>query len=98
MSRRERYAVIVKYRIPPEQIALVLKLFAEFGGTYLAGLGRISPKVIKTGDTISLLFQSDKFLSMMQKVGKLSSNSTISTLSSLLNSYDGILVGMQLSK
>ena len=66
--------------------------------TYLAGLGRISPKVIKTGDTISLLFQSDKFLSMMQKVGKLSSNSTISTLSSLLNSYDGILVGMQLSK
>ena len=68
----------------------------------LAGLGRISPKVIKTGDTISLLLQSDKFLSMilsmMQKVGKLSSNSTVSSLSTLLNSYDGMLVGMQLSK
>ena len=66
--------------------------------TYLAGLGRISPKIIKTGATISLLFEGDKLLSMVQKVGKLSSNSTVSSLSTLLNSYDGMLVGMQLSK
>ena len=66
--------------------------------TYLAGIGRISPKVIKTGASISLLFEGDKLLSMVQKVGKLSSNSTVSSLSSLINSYDGMLVGMQLSK
>lgn len=66
--------------------------------TYLAGIGRISPKVVKTGASISLLFEGDKLLSMVQKVGKLSSNSTISSLSSLINSYDGMLVGMQLSK
>ena len=66
--------------------------------TYLAGLGRISPKVIKTGANISLLFEGDKLLSMVKKVGKLSSNSTVSSLSTLLNSYDGMLVGMQLSK
>ena len=66
--------------------------------TYLAGIGRISPKVVKTGATISLLFEGDKLLSMVQKVGKLTSNSTVSSLSSLINSYDGMLVGMQLSK
>ena len=66
--------------------------------TYLAGIGRISPKVIKTGASISLLFEGDKLLSMVQKVGKLSSNSTVNSLSSLINSYDGMLVGMQLSK
>ena len=66
--------------------------------TYLAGIGRISPKVVKTGASISLLFEGDKLLSMVQKVGKLSSNSTVSSLSSLINSYDGMLVGMQLLK
>lgn len=66
--------------------------------TYLAGIGRISPKVVKTGASISLLFEGDKLLSMVQKVGKLSSNSTVNSLSSLINSYDGMLVGMQLSK
>ena len=66
--------------------------------TYLAGIGRISPKVLKTGASISLLFEGDKLLSMVQKVGKLTSNSTVNSLSSLINSYDGMLVGMQLSK
>ena len=66
--------------------------------TYLAGIGRITPKVVKTGASISLLFEGDKLLSMVQKVGKLSSNSTVNSLSSLINSYDGMLVGMQLSK
>ena len=66
--------------------------------TYLAGIGRISPKVVKTGASISLLFEGDKLLSMVQKVGKLTSNSTVNSLSSLINSYDGMLVGMQLSK
>ena len=66
--------------------------------TYLAGIGRISPKVVKTGASISLLFEGDKLLSMVQKVGKLTSNSTVNSLSTLINSYDGMLVGMQLSK
>lgn len=66
--------------------------------TYLAGIGRISPKVVKTGASISLLFEGDKLLSMVQKVGKLTSNSTVNSLSSLINAYDGMLVGMQLSK
>ena len=66
--------------------------------TYRAGIGRISPKVVKTGASISLLFEGDKLLSMVQKVGKLTSNSTVNSLSSLINSYDGMLVGMQLSK
>ena len=66
--------------------------------TYLAGLGRITPHVAKTGNKISLLYESDKLLQLVQKLGKLSSNSTISGLSSLLGSYDGLLIGMELQK
>lgn len=66
--------------------------------TYLGGLGRITPHVTKTGTGISLLYESDKLLGLVQKVGKLSSNSAISGLSSLLNSYDGLLLGMELQK
>lgn len=66
--------------------------------TYLGGLGRITPHITKSAGSISLLYESDKLLSMVQKVGKLSSNSAVSGLSTLLGNYDGLLVGMQLTK
>lgn len=66
--------------------------------TYLGGLGRITPHITKSAGSISLLYESDKLLSMVQKVGKLSSNSAVNGLSDLLGAYDGLLVGMQLTK
>lgn len=66
--------------------------------TYLAGMGSITPHVVKNGNSISLLYESDKLLAMVQKLGALSKNSTVSGLTSLLGSYDGLLVGMQLTK
>lgn len=66
--------------------------------TYLAGLGSMTPHVALSGGKLSLLYESDKLLSLLSTVSKLSSNSAISTLSSLAGSYDGMYIGMQLTK
>lgn len=66
--------------------------------TYLAGLGSMTPRISKSGNKISLLIESDKLLTVLQGVSAISGSSTISTVSSLLSNYDGLYIGMQLSK
>lgn len=66
--------------------------------TYLNGLGTISPQVAKTGNTLSLLYDADKLLKFLVTVSAKSSNSTLTTLSTLMSSYDGMLLGMELQK
>lgn len=55
-----------------------------------------------TGETMSLLFKADKLMSLAQNItgaiaGK-SSNSAVSTATSLLNEYDGLQLGVSLKK
>ena len=66
--------------------------------TYLAGLGKINASVAKTGNQLSILFPADKLLSLVSTIGSLTGNSTVSTLTSLVGSYDGLLVGLQMQK
>ena len=64
--------------------------------TYLNGLGTTTAHVVKSGNSLSLLFEADKLLAMIKKVPLLSKSSAVSSLSKLLDSYDGLLVGMQM--
>lgn len=66
--------------------------------TYLAGLGSMTPHITKSGRNISLLIPSDKLLSLVKGVSALSKSSTMSTLSSLMSNYNGMYIGMKLSK
>ena len=66
--------------------------------TYLAGLGSMTPKVVKHGKSISLLYESDKLMKLVSTVSKLSGSATIKTLDALLGNYDGLYVGMKLQK
>ena len=66
--------------------------------TYLNGLGTMTPQIVKSGNKLSLLFNADKLLKLLTTVSALSNNSTVSTLTQLLNSYDGMLIGMELQK
>lgn len=66
--------------------------------TYLNGLGTISPQVAKNGNTISLLYEADALMNFLTKISANSTNTTISTLSTLLKSYDGMLIGWELQK
>lgn len=66
--------------------------------TYLGGLGTMTPHVAKTGKKISLLYESDKLLKLLSTVSALSGNTAIQSLSTIAGSYDGMYIGMQLSK
>lgn len=66
--------------------------------TYLAGLGSTTPRITKSGSKISLLFESDKLLTLLKGASALSNNSTLSTVSSLLGNYDGLYLGLEMSK
>ena len=54
--------------------------------------------VAMQGGKLSLLVDSSKLLAVLKAVSALSSGSTMQTASSLLSQYDGMLIGMQMSK
>lgn len=66
--------------------------------TYLAGVATMNPQVVKSGSTLSLLYEADKLLALANGLSTLSGSSSMQTLSSLLSQYDGLLVGIQLQK
>ena len=47
---------------------------------------------------LSLTFDATKLLSLVDAIGKISSNSTVQTVTNLLNSYDGLTVGFLLAR
>ncbi len=63
------------------------------------GLMQSEGYVVKgTDGSISILYDADKLLDMVNLIGSKTSNTSIKTISSLLGSYDGIKVGMNLTK
>ena len=66
--------------------------------TYLNGVGTVSPQVALNGATLSLLYDADKLLTFLKNVSAASTNTTLTTLSTMLASYDGMLIGMELQK
>lgn len=66
--------------------------------TYLGGLANYSTRVVLSGGKLSLLIESDKLLALMKGISAFNNNSNVSSLSSLLSSYDGMYVGIQMSK
>ena len=65
---------------------------------YMGGLGTMSPHIVKSGNNLSLLFESDKLLSLVKTASALSNNSTIKTASTLLGNYEGLYIGLKLKK
>lgn len=66
--------------------------------TYLAGVMQMQARVAYTGNTLSLLYEGDKVLKLAQTMAKVSGGTTGTTLSSLMNQYDGMLVGLKMTK
>lgn len=61
-------------------------------------IGKMTAYVTKTGSSIDMTFDVSKLVIIMEKVASISGNSTISTVTQLLNSYDGICAGFTLNK
>ena len=63
-----------------------------------ARLLNIDAKLNYTTSNIDLLFNSDKLLKLIVFLSKQTSNSTLQAISSVADSYDGMMVGLELEK
>lgn len=58
----------------------------------------MNAKVNCTSNSMDLLFNSDKLLKLITFLSSKSSNTTLKTISSLADSYDGMMLGFELKK
>ena len=68
----------------------------QFGKTI--GLKPFTAAVSATSSQLDLLFQADKLLELLGKLTSSSSNSTLKTVGTLVNQYDGMKLGLELKK
>lgn len=61
-------------------------------------LGKIKTYVTQTGNTMSVMFDITKLVNIIKAVGSATGNSAISTVTKLLDSYEGICAGFKLTK
>jgi len=66
--------------------------------TYLGGMATMNPQIVKSGNSISLLYEADKLLTLASGISAVSGSTSMKTLGNLLSQYDGLLVGIQLQK
>jgi hypothetical protein len=71
-------------------------LSLQFGKTI--GLKPFTAAVSATSSQLDLLFQADKLLELLGKLTASSSNSTLKTIGSIANQYDGMKLGLELKK
>lgn len=61
-------------------------------------IGKMEAYVTKSGDKINLTFDVTKLMTLLSKAGSLTGNSSLKTLSKLLDSYDGMCAGFELKR
>ena len=64
----------------------------------LINIGKSEAKIEKSGNNIKLLFNANKLLQILTKLSSASKSSTIKTIGSVAEGYDGMLIGFELSK
>ena len=60
--------------------------------------GSVTGYIESKGTNITVTFDASKLMDILSKVSSIAGNSTLSTVSTLVNSYDGMFVGFELKK
>ena len=71
---------------------------AEQVSLKFAKVATVKAYVNLTSSSLDLLFDADKLLTVISAIASKTNNSTLSTISSLADSYDGVQLGFALSK
>ena len=61
-------------------------------------IGRSTAVITKSGNSIEVTFDASKLVTLVSKVAAVSGNTTVQSVSKLLESYDGLNAGFQLTK
>jgi len=74
-------------------------VYFNFSALGAISLGKMKTYITMTGKSqMSLMFDVSKLLAIIKTVGSATNNSTVKTVSSLLNSYEGLCAGFKLQK
>ena len=80
------------YTFSDEEDSINLKYGKSLGSTGITATAQLN------GGTLELLFKADKLLDLIGKLTAASSNTTLKTVSTLANQYDGMKIGLELQK
>ena len=73
-------------------------LVFNFNAFGKVSLGKINANATKSGSTLNLTFDATRLIQILTAVSSKLNVSTLSTLSSILDSYDGIFIGFKLKQ
>lgn len=62
------------------------------------GIGKVTANITGSSGKMSLLFKADKLLALLTSVTKVAGGTTLGTVSKLLGSYDGLMLGLEFKK
>lgn len=62
----------------------------------LLNIGSVKVFIRKSGDTLSIMYEADKLLTILTAIGSATQNTTLNTIGQLAEGYDGLLVGYDL--
>lgn len=62
------------------------------------GLGKLKGEAYMSGGKLQMVFAADKMLSIIQGLSSISSNSSLSAISSIAGQYDGMSLGMEFTR
>lgn len=69
----------------------------QFSAVGKLPIGKVKAQIEKSGSDIVITFDASKLISLVNTIAKVSGQSTLQTVSNLLNSYDGLACGFELS-
>ncbi len=61
-------------------------------------IGSMEAFIVMNGDKMDLTFDVSKLMTILERAGSLTNNSTIKTVSAMLNQYDGMTAGFSLKR
>lgn len=61
-------------------------------------IGEMEAYIVKNGNLMSLTFDVSKLMTILQKVGTLTNSTSIKTITALLDQYEGVTAGFQLTR
>ena len=65
---------------------------------YLGGIMQSTAQIVLVNNKLSLLYDSDKLLKIVNTMSTFSGSTAAKALAQILNAYDGMLIGMDLTK
>lgn len=70
----------------------------QFKALKKINVGSMEAYIVMNGNKMDLTFDVSKLMTLLERVGNLTNNSSIKTMSTLLNQYDGMTAGFSLKK